>query len=222
MSVYFAHSANGVGAFHRLREHLACVRDLAQRFASVAPWGAEAGLAGALHDLGKYGDRFQARLLGKDQGLDHWSQGAWLALTEHQAVAAALAIQGHHVGLQRATMDALRQLEPNALARNHPFRLDLSEGDLGRLKQRATADGLVFDRPAQCALQLQNGMAQAVAAMLDVRLLFSCLVDADFLDTEAHFEGNAQGKCYRAPGPRLDAKASYAHWRRTCTTPCGH
>jgi hypothetical protein len=29
-----------------------------------------------LHDLGKYADRFQRRLEGKDSGLDHWTQGA--------------------------------------------------------------------------------------------------------------------------------------------------
>lgn len=33
----------------------------------------EAELAGLLHDLGKYGDFFQARLAGKERGIDHWS-----------------------------------------------------------------------------------------------------------------------------------------------------
>lgn len=164
----------------------------------------EAALAGLLHDLGKYGDRFQSRLRGQDSGLDHWSQGAWLALLECKAIAAALAIQGHHVGLQRANTDALRRMSPQSLMQNHPFGLALSDSDYLRLKQRAETDGLLFQKPSEPVLAHKNGMAQAVAAMLDVRMLFSCLVDADFLDTEAHFEGEAQGKRPRPEGAKLN------------------
>ncbi len=206
--VYFAHSANSHDQKHPLAEHLNSVGNIANSFAGLANWASEVKLAGLLHDLGKYGDRFQARLQGKDQGLDHWSQGAWVALAEHRAIAAALAIQGHHVGLQRANTDALRRLNPLSLTQNHPFGLALSDSDHTRLKQRAEADGLIFHTPAQTVLSHQNGMAQAVANMLDVRLLFSCLVDADFLDTEAHFEGDAQGKCPRPEGSKLDASAA--------------
>ena len=207
---YFAHSANGHGDWHRLEEHLAGVSRMAKEFLQGWNGAEEAALAGLLHDLGKYGDRFQARLHGKDQGLDHWSQGAWVALAEHGAIAAALAIQGHHVGLQRANTDALRRMNPQSLNQNHPFGLALSDSDYKRLKQRAEAEGLLFRTPAQTTLAHQNGMAQAVSAMLDVRLLFSCLVDADFLDTESHFEGDAQGKRPRPVGPKLDASAALA------------
>ncbi|MGH8593875.1 MAG: hypothetical protein ACREX9_07345 [Gammaproteobacteria bacterium] len=59
-----------------------------------------------MHDLGKYGDLFQARLRGEAQGIDHWSLGAWVALKYHHAVAAALAIEGHPVGLQAGSADS--------------------------------------------------------------------------------------------------------------------
>lgn len=204
---YFAHSANEHGKWHRLAEHLGSVSKLARDFLSGMKGEEEAALAGLLHDIGKYGDLFQSRLRGEAQGLDHWSQGAWLALSKkHKSVAAALAIQGHHIGLQRASVDALRKIDPRVLTQHHPLRLALSEPDLTRLEQRAASDGLIFDSPSQTLLSPQNGMAHPIAAMLDVRMLFSCLTDADFLDTEAHFEGDAQGKRYRPKGCALDVE----------------
>jgi len=184
------------------------VGDSALRFSTNTPWASEAQLAGRLHDLGKYADRFQSRLHGNDAGLDHWSQGAWLALTQYKAIAAALAIQGHHVGLQRGNIAALRGLKPDNLQRQHPQKLELSDTDINRLAERANADGIAFNSPERTALSTENGMTHAVAAMLDVRLLFSCLVDADFLDTDAHFNGDADGKCPRLAGPQLDAEAA--------------
>lgn len=207
---FFAHSANEQGEWHLLAEHLASVSRMAKEFLRGYKGEEEAGLAGILHDLGKYGDRFQARLHGKDKGLDHWSQGAWVALTEHKAIAAALAIQGHHVGLQPANTDALRRMNPQGLSQNHPFGLALSESNYKHLLQCAESERLVFQTPTQTTLEHQNGMAQTVAGMLDVRLLFSCLVDADFLDTAAHFEGDTQGKRPRSDGPKLNASAALA------------
>ena len=210
--VYAAHSANAAGKWHALAEHLTCVGNKSRQFASGSPWADEAALAGLLHDLGKYADRFQERLKGQDHGLDHWSQGAWIALSSHRAIAAALAIQGHHIGLQRGANHSLKQMNLAAIEAQHPQHLQLSDADSTRLLQRAAADALQFVTPEATALQ--NGFAQAVAAMLDVRLLFSCLVDADFLDTEAHFNGNTNGKQHRPGGPPLDAFTALAALNR--------
>jgi hypothetical protein len=91
-TVYFAHSANKVGHWHRLAAHLFAVSGLAGEFAAGTRWSEEARLAGLLHDLGKYGDLFQARLKGQESGLDHWSAGAW-AVLKRQAIAATMAVQ---------------------------------------------------------------------------------------------------------------------------------
>lgn len=205
--MYLAHSANDFGVTHPLKTHLAAVSALARSFLNGFPSADEAALAGMLHDLGKYGDRFQNRLKGLDSGLDHWSQGASLALTQFQSVAAALAIEGHHIGLQRGSMDSLRRLLPENLAAHLPSGLALSDPNIERLASRAAADSLEFPAPATRVL---TSWERAVAAMLDVRMLFSCLVDADFLDTEAHFNGNLQGKQPRQAGPRLDAQTALA------------
>ncbi|MDA8416476.1 MAG: CRISPR-associated helicase Cas3' [Betaproteobacteria bacterium] len=203
----FAHSANDFGRWHPLAQHLTGVANLAGEFAENILWRDEVRLAGLLHDLGKYADRFQARLHGDDSGLDHWSQGAWVALSEHRSIAAALAIQGHHIGLQQGNQDALRRTNPVVLSQNHPLRLELSNSDVAELKNRAEADGLAFQKPKATVLSASN-MEQAITSMLDVRMLFSCLVDADFLDTEAHFNGDAYGKCYREDGAKLDTKSA--------------
>ena len=209
---YYAHSQNQAGQWHLLQLHLTEVADLAKSHAATAQWAREAELAGLLHDLGKYADRFQRRLEGKESGLDHWSQGTWLALSKFKSVAAALAIQGHHIGLQRGAVQNLREMQLQNVAANHPQHLQLSDPDADRLLERAQTDGLEFSQPNAAALH--NGFAQAVAAMLDVRLLFSCLVDADFLDTEAHFNGDAEGKRPRQAGQSLDAEAALSALNR--------
>ncbi len=197
---YFAHSENMAGAAHFLSDHLASVAERACGFLDGHRGAEETRLAGLLHDLGKYGDRFQARLRGEEKGLDHWSQGAWVALNQRRAIAAALAIQGHHIGLQRADESALRDLDPQVLGKHHPLKLSLSDADINRLLDRFHADGLEPNHP-------ENTLGwpfDNIAAMFDVRMLFSALVDADFLDTEAHFNGNKQGKVPRPAGAKLN------------------
>ncbi len=181
---YLAHSANEAGIVQTQYAHLAGVAALAEQFASA--WGGEeeARLAGLLHDLGKYGERFQARIRGEGSHIDHWSAGAWEALTRYQALAAALCIEAHHIGLQPANKQRLLGLKPQTLQTNHPLQLQLSTDTFELLTKRLEQDGIHPDKPSNvhyCQIQC------SATAMLDVRMLYSTLVDADFLDTEAHF-----------------------------------
>jgi CRISPR-associated helicase Cas3/CRISPR-associated endonuclease Cas3-HD len=178
------------------------VSQRAAQFAAAFDAEEEARLAGLLHDLGKYCEVFTRRLEAphRVKGLDHWSLGAWVAVREFRlkGLAAALAIQGHHVGLQRADDDAFRALDPNVLIKRHPLNLTLTESDASLLLDRFRADGLglpVVDR------SLFDRKTLAAGAMLDVRMLFSTLVDADFIETEAHFHRAPDGmRTYRAEG----------------------
>jgi CRISPR-associated endonuclease/helicase Cas3 len=185
---YFAHSENPRGEWNPLERHLREVAGLASRFAGA--WGeSDCGyLAGLLHDLGKYGDLFQARLRGEERGLDHWSIGASECL-KRRNVLAALAIQGHHIGLQWAEKEELRKLLPPNLERSLPEGRRLTERDAGVLLARLGADGLEIPLSAPQVWRERED----VAAMLDVRMLFSALVDADYLATERHFSPRATG-----------------------------
>jgi CRISPR-associated helicase Cas3/CRISPR-associated endonuclease Cas3-HD len=205
---YFAHSENDHAIRHKLSEHLTSVGALAGGFAADQPWHEEAEFAGLLHDLGKYGDLFQARLKGTESGLDHWSAGALAALQRYGMVGAALAIEGHHIGLQCAAphqhAQRMKMVRGGDSPQGHHIRL--SDTDIDRLLNRAAGDGVRPIKPESVVLSVrQDAWAHAIARMLDVRILFSCLVDADYLDTEAHFNGGLEGKRYREPGLMLDA-----------------
>jgi len=180
---YFAHSGG-----HLLSDHLDSVASLAAEFARAFGAEEEARLAGILHDLGKYGDLFQERLKGKARGIDHWSPGAWAALARWRSLAVAAAVQGHHIGLQQIEKNALRALDPARLASQHPLGLRLSEADPELLWQRLQADGIRPPEGTEASVYGKSIRCTA-SAMLDVRMLFSTLVDADWLDTGAHFDG---------------------------------
>lgn len=184
-TTYFAHSANDEGEWNPLKSHLAEVAERARGFAAVFDAGDDAYLAGLLHDLGKYGDLFQERLKGRESGLDHWSMGASVCLERYRSCETALAIQGHHVGLQWWDRDELRRLLPRELEQHVvDAGRRLTERDRNVLLERLRADGL------QLPERTDTGQtdAKSAAAMLDLRMLYSALTDADYLATEEHFD----------------------------------
>ncbi len=205
MEKWLAHSAPTRGQPQSLSDHLRTVSQMASSFAASLGFSEEAALAGILHDCGKYGEKFQARLKGKAQHIDHWSFGAWKAVHLH-AIGAALAIQGHHVGLDVLSTSKMREnMDPHILMTHHPLSLTLSETSFETVMQRFDQDGLQALPPQTTVVPNPLPAPNAsLNTMLDVRMLYSCLVDADFLDTEAHFHQDAGGhKVFRQAGPAL-------------------
>lgn len=190
--------------------HLNEVANWAEKFADSLGMEQEAKLAGLLHDLGKYGDLFQRRLRGEVRGVDHWSAGAWAALHKAHAIPAAMAIQGHHIGMQRANKSDLLKLNPSLSVEKDQIAPvpRHAETDMTKLYGLLAADGIELPSPAQLT-GFDNPISNnhRLARMVDNRMLFSCLVDADFVATEAHFNADEEGRAvYRQPGPILDPK----------------
>ncbi len=199
---YFAHSAPERADWEPLAHHLAEVARRAEAFAAPFGAGAEARLAGLLHDLGKYSERFTHRLEGTESGLDHWSIGALASgvVARTNAQATAFAIHGHHVGLTDPKI--LRTLQSKTGDRS-----SWTETDPKTALERLRAEGLV---PPELPGSIYDPKGPTVASMVDVRMLFSALVDADFLATEEHFQRFEPHSFARPEGPALDPERALA------------
>lgn len=211
---YYAHTAPDDRAWEPLHEHLALVARRARSNAEPFGAGPEAYLAGLLHDLGKYGDCFQQRLRGLQSGVDHWALGSWVIVQAARNLAlgwaAALAIAGHHVGLQSGLRSkrTVAGFDPGRIATNDLPRLIPAEEHPDRAIARMRADGL--DLP-DIPRSIWTRSMPPVSGMLATRMLFSALVDADYLETEAWFGADLSGqRAYRPEATKLDPQGMLA------------
>lgn len=217
---YFAHTANNSGCgserdthgWQALADHLRQVAALARKFGAPSNLGEHAEFAGFLHDFGKYSERFQARLRNPEiRGINHWAAGAALAGQMPGCSGVAFAVDGHHTGIPAKgnLQQTLRHMKDQGARRDFTGCEETIEALLHRMGEDGLQVRTPEPRPAQTCF----------AESLRVRMLFSCLVDADFLDTEAHFEPEKTGG---RQVPVLEAeKALGILTDRLSTLPCG-
>lgn len=190
---------------HCLEDHLRDVAQLAGDKALLFNGDDWASLAGLWHDLGKYRPAFQHYIKGKsgydpeahiEQGrVDHSTAGALHAINELGPMGRVLAylIAGHHAGLpdwSAADGGGNSTLE---------CRLDKGKkaGYLDEILQKSIPnDILKRNKPTT------KPPGGAEGLHLWMRILFSCLVDADFLDTEKFM--SPEKSFQRAKWPHLD------------------
>ena len=191
LQIFYAHtSPTGLKKdWERLEEHLCCVSARAAEYAAAFDAEAWGRIAGLWHDLGKYSGAFQhylerssrsagdphvAEIVGR---VDHSTAGAQHADQQFGAMGRLLAycIAGHHAGL--------------------PDAVDTSGGAKGledRLKKEIKAVDAapvsLLDQPCPDLPPLRfdhsDDRRLSFQASTFCRMLFSCLVDADFLATE--------------------------------------
>ena len=173
-STRLAHISEDGTRTQTVYDHLAGTARLAGSFA--VPFGAqsEAEFAAWLHDVGKYSDAFQLRLKGGPK-VDHSTAGAQEAWVR-QHLHAAFAVAGHHSGLPDGGSPA-----------DDPGDATL----YGRSKKPVDP----YDGWQEITLPASTPPAWACADPLSLafftRMLYSCLVDADFIDTETFMDGKA-------------------------------
>ena len=188
---FWAHSDRSglpVGApgakWQPLAEHLITVSVLARQLAELALPGDKhfhdmAACCGLLHDFGKYSDAFQDMIVSGKGRCQHSVHGAVLAYfgakegaENPKATHVALAIAGHHAGLPdikggtSSLEERIKKYKEEATA-----LVARATDDSSRLKE-------FFDQPFP-------PLDRSIASRFDLftRMLFSCLIDADRLDS---------------------------------------
>lgn len=175
---------------HTLQEHLREVASLAESFAHEFGNGDWARLAGLWHDLGKYSIEFQsyiktasgydpeAHLEGNPGKVNHSSAGAIHAVERFGKLGRILAylIAGHHAGLPDWDETGRGTLFYRLQEDGHWLEKVFSQSPPVNILDQSLPSSRPPQRLSSCALW--------------IRILFSCLVDADFLDTEKFMDVN--------------------------------
>ncbi len=184
---FYAHSENGQGIKHDLVTHLEHVAELASQFAGkfgAAEFGYWAGL---WHDLGKFHPDFQTYIASPEsrRGPDHSSAGAVQAVDGFDLL--AFLVAGHHSGLPSKT-DLKLRLEKKAAALEVAEALELARSTLACVSPNHPLPDSLPGFLKKTPTTRSDGEKLFRQTELFLRMVFSSLVDADFLDTEAHFD----------------------------------
>ncbi|MCK4257577.1 MAG: CRISPR-associated helicase Cas3' [Halanaerobiales bacterium] len=178
--MFYAHTRKGEKKemWQLLEDHLTQTGNLAGSFAEKFNAKQLGYTVGVLHDLGKYSIEFQKRLEGANIRVDHSTAGMQEVFKLYDKFSAKIMsyiICGHHTGL------------PDIGSENY-------EGSLENRRIRSIHDYRAYKKEinppdlAEFRLNLKHSEDMAFSVYLFIKMLFSCLVDADFLDTEKYME----------------------------------
>jgi CRISPR-associated helicase, Cas3 family len=169
-----------------IKEHLEGTAKLSGEFAEKfgkQDWGYCCGM---LHDIGKYSIDFQKRILGENNyRVDHSTAGARVCLEKGGKYSfLEYCIAGHHAGL------------PN-YGNNYDESTDstLSGRRLKKLSDyQAYQTEIEVPAINSMPIDLKRTVNPDFSLSVFMRMIYSCLVDADFLDTEAFMKEGKQGR----------------------------
>ena len=204
---YYAHISEDGLRRQTVAQHLTGTTALCRAFAAAFGAEADGELAGLAHDIGKCTEGFQRRLLEGGPIVDHATAGAVACAMRGQLYTAAC-VAGHHGGLQdmgNAQFDC-----PG----DATFFGRLKKGIQGWYLAQCGDSGV----PLPAAVRSSAPEGNRLQVSFWTRMLYSCLVDADFLDTEQFMSGErGRGKYDDIPTLLARLKAYIEPWQTPAT-----
>lgn len=193
--MYIAHISEDRTRKQSILEHLCETAGLARSFAAAFGCGEYGRCIGMLHDIGKYSAQFQKKIIEQtNDRVDHSTAGAQLVKKLSQdprTLVASFGIAGHHGGLPDGGSSADSFMESTLTA-----RMLLSPDNYHAYRTEIDPTGLFPSGRPPIRILGTSGFTTAFW----IRMLYSCLVDADFLNTE-DFMSN--GTVVRDPGEAI-------------------
>lgn len=164
-----------------IEEHLEGTAKHAEQFAAAFGGESYARTAGWYHDIGKCSDAFLTRLLEQGPKVDHASAGAYELQRQGQMIE-AMCVAGHHSGL--LDMGNVNVPKTGTFA-----------GRIQKVQNKQVPTyqipEMIKQQPIVCPYPVDI-LTSPFSISFFTRFLFSCLVDADFLDTEQFMTGVAR------------------------------
>lgn len=178
----YAHTPIADGDWHLLEQHLKSVAEQTEEFTSKFGANHLGYIIGLLHDAGKASDLFQDYLISAHnaaiqgskappRSVDHKLAGVKLASEIWQPI--GFCLLGHHGGLPDLTSIKAR-LEQSANRDDVAQAIERFKTICPNLDKQSISVPKHVENPLTCEFL--------------IRMLFSALVDADYLDTECHWD----------------------------------
>lgn len=168
---------NALGEMQTIKEHLIGTAGKAERFAAAFACGDIGYLCGLMHDIGKYSDAFQQRISDPEhvKKVDHSTAGAKeLLKCSPEYIPLAMVVAGHHSGL----LDGGSRKFSEAHDGTFFGRLKNEIPEYEEWKEEIVPGEVRL--PSFCL----EGNRPGFTMSFFIRMIYSCLVDADYLDTE--------------------------------------
>jgi CRISPR-associated endonuclease/helicase Cas3 len=166
-----------------VKEHSENTAELAKQFAAAFGAGNLAYTIGLCHDLGKYSAAFQRRINGGNNKTDHSTAGGKTLHNLYDNLfgkLCAYCIFGHHGGLPNGGSGADKESDSTLQGR---LKKEIENFDCYKNEIVIPSETCSIDfNPKDC-----------FSFSFFTRFIFSCLVDADFLDTENFMQKKSRG-----------------------------